>query len=173
MSDPATPPIDRPSVYLETTIPSLLAARPSRDVIGQANQFVTRDWWADERPHFDLYTSDFTLDECAGGDPTAAADRLDVLRGVPLLSITADVTTLSGALAAAISLPPRARTDAAHVAACAVNGVAYLLTWNCTHLANAMLTARIERTCAAAGFAAPRIVTPSQLNATSQPKAAP
>ena len=163
MSDPATPPIDRPSVYLETTIPSLLAARPSRDVIGQANQFVTRDWWADERPHFDLYTSDFTLDECAGGDPTAAADRLAVLAGVPLLPASTEAEALAAALVVALGLPVRARLDAAHVAVCAVGGMAYLLTWNCTHLANAMLTGRIERACAAAGYAAPRIVTPAQL----------
>lgn len=34
-----------PSVYLETTIPSYLAARPSRDLITAAHQQITHAWW--------------------------------------------------------------------------------------------------------------------------------
>ena len=48
----------------------------------------------------------------------------------------------------------------------AVHGVAFLLTWNCRHLANAALMDKIERTCSDAGFVAPRIVTPEQLMET-------
>jgi hypothetical protein len=53
--------------------------------------------------------------------------------------------------------------DAAHLAVAAVYGMSFLLTWNCKHLANGVLADRIERTCRAAGFAAPRIVTPEML----------
>ena len=156
-------PAIKPSVYIETTIVSLLTSRPSRDLIAQANQLMTRDWWADDRPHFDLYTSDFTLDEAGGGDPSAAAERLAAMAGIPLLPASSEAESLAAELVVALALPARARLDAAHVSVCAVAGVTYLLTWNCTHLANAKLTDRIERTCAAAGFVAPRIVTPQQL----------
>ena len=33
-----------PSVYLETTIPSYLAAHPSRDLVMAAHQQITQDW---------------------------------------------------------------------------------------------------------------------------------
>jgi hypothetical protein len=43
------------------------------------------------------------------------------------------------------------------------NGMTFLLTWNCRHLANGNLAAKIEQTCEDAGFRAPRILTPEQL----------
>jgi hypothetical protein len=49
------------------------------------------------------------------------------------------------------------------VAAAAVAGVDYLLTWNCTHIANAETLPRIEAVCRAQGFEPPRISTPLEL----------
>jgi hypothetical protein len=34
-----------PTVYLETSIISYLASRPSRDLIVAAHQQITQDWW--------------------------------------------------------------------------------------------------------------------------------
>ena len=65
----------KPKVYLETTIPSYLTARPSRDLIRAANQLVTREWWDLRRGVFDLYISQIVLEEAAAGDPAAAALR--------------------------------------------------------------------------------------------------
>ncbi|MEI7940315.1 MAG: hypothetical protein WCK27_26840 [Verrucomicrobiota bacterium] len=39
----------KPKVYLETTIPSLLTAWPSRDVLIAGQQQATRDWWKERR----------------------------------------------------------------------------------------------------------------------------
>jgi len=44
-------------VYVETTVISYLAAKPSRDLIVAAHQQVTAEWWARERYRFDLYVS--------------------------------------------------------------------------------------------------------------------
>ena len=54
-----------PSVYLETSVLSYLAARPARDLITAARQQVTRDWWATNRVRFALYVSQVVLDEAA------------------------------------------------------------------------------------------------------------
>ena len=43
------------AVYLETTIPSYLAARPSRDLLIAAHQQITQDWWDTRRSAFDLF----------------------------------------------------------------------------------------------------------------------
>jgi hypothetical protein len=39
----------------------------------------------------------------------------------------------------------------------------YLLTWNCTHIANVALRPQIEAVCRAAGFEPPLICTPEEL----------
>ena len=83
-----------PSLYVETSIISYLTARPSRDLVRAAHQQVTRDWW-DARLQFDLYISQFVIDEASVGDPDAAARRLGALEGLPILDITEDARSLA------------------------------------------------------------------------------
>jgi hypothetical protein len=155
--------VAKPTVYIETTIVSYLTAWPSRDVVRLSHELLTRDWWNDERSRFELYASELVIRESSAGDATAAAERLKALAELPLLAITDEALKLAQQLAAALALPERARADAAHVAIAATNGISFLLTWNCKHLANGMLTDRIERACRAANVEPPRIVTPEQL----------
>ena len=61
-------------------------------------------------------------------------------------------------------LPEKAAADALHIATAAVHGVEYLLTWNCTHLANATFRTQIEAVCRAAGYEPPLICTPEELS---------
>ena len=44
----------KPRLYLETTIPSYLVARPSRDLRLAADQQTTRDWWETRRTEYDV-----------------------------------------------------------------------------------------------------------------------
>ena len=44
-------------VYIETSVISYLAARPSRDILVAANQQVTQEWWQVRREQFDLFVS--------------------------------------------------------------------------------------------------------------------
>src|SRR5438067_11361980 len=134
----------KPTVYVETTIPSYLTAWPSRDLVRAAHQQITRDWWDKRRGQFDLYISQVVLRECQAGDATAAAERLKVLQDLPLLEQTEQATQLAQALVDRVPLPMRAAVDALHVAIAAVHGVDYLLTWNCTYIANATLRAPID-----------------------------
>ena len=153
----------KPTVYIETTIVSYLTAWPSRDVLRLSHEILTREWWTTRRSAFDLFASDVVVQEASRGDPSADAERLNALAGIPLLPLNPAVSDLAQRLETALSLPPRARLDAAHAAIAAVHGVQFLLTWNCTHLANAFLADRIERACAECGFKAPRIITPDLL----------
>jgi hypothetical protein len=151
------------SVYVETTIVSYLTAWPSKDVIREGQQQFTRMWWGAHRGRFSLYTSEIVLIEAAAGDPIAAQDRLEVLLPIPKLEIPEGAINLSEALLAAAALPAAAARDAQHVGISAVNGMDYLLTWNCRHLANAVLRDRIEEVCESLGFRAPKICTPEEL----------
>ncbi len=153
----------KPRVYLETTIPSYLTAWPSRDLIRVAHQQVTKEWWESRRGDFELFASQAVVDECSAGDPAAASLRLEAIRDVTLLEPTPEAAGLARDLLQAVPLPTRAAADALHIAIAAVNGMDYLLTWNCRHIANAALADRIEAVCRRHGFAAPRICTPDQL----------
>ena len=127
-----------------------------------AHQQITREWWA-RRDGFDLYSSRLVVQECQAGDAQAAADRLAALAGIPLLEQGAEVAELAEALVRGVPLPPKAGADALHIATAAVHGMQYLLTWNCTHIANAVMRPRIEAVCRAAGFEPPLICTPEEL----------
>ena len=39
----------------------------------------------------------------------------------------------------------------------------FLLTWNCTHIANAEMAVAIEKACQTQGFVCPVICTPEEL----------
>jgi len=151
------------SVYLETSIIGYLASRPSRDLVTAANQQLTHDWWNDHRQHFDLYVSEPVVAECTAGDPRAAQQRLETMTDLPLLDTTQQAEDLANRLIQQIPLPENAEVDALHIAIATVNGMDYLLTWNCAHLANASLQHRIEAICRSAGYDPPTICTPQQL----------
>ena len=70
-------------LYLETTIPSYPAGRPSRDLLVAAHQQATRDWWESRRRDFDLYVSELVIQEVRAGDAQLANRRLDLLRTCP------------------------------------------------------------------------------------------
>jgi predicted nucleic acid-binding protein len=152
----------KPSVYVETTIPSYLTAWPSRDLVRAAHQQITREWWA-RRNGFNLYSSRLVVQECEAGDPVAAADRLAALAGIPLLEQETDVADLARALLRDVPRPAKAAADALHIATAAAHGMQYLLTWNCTHIANVALRPGIEAVCRAAGLEPPLICTPEEL----------
>jgi predicted nucleic acid-binding protein len=152
-----------PSVYIETTIPSYLTAWPSNDLIMTANQQATRTWWNEQRQHFDLYISQIVLLEASSGDQDAAERRLRVLEELPQLNISDEALILAERLISDHALPDTAQDDALHIAVSAVHGMEYLLTWNCKHIANAVMRPKIERTCRIANYEPPIICTPQEL----------
>src|SRR5580698_7287001 len=114
------------SVYLETTIPSYLTAWRSPELVMAARQQITRDWWDNRRHNFELFVSQLVIDEASAGDPAAAARRLEILEGVPLLGAPADADVLADALVRGLALPDKAAADAVHFALSVVNGMDFL-----------------------------------------------
>ena len=151
------------SLYLETTIPSYLAARPSRDVRLAADQLTTREWWDNCRHDYELFTSQTVLDEARRGDSAFAAARLAQLAGVTLLSNLPEAAELAKRLLRDQIIPAIATDDATHIALASAHGMEYLLTWNCKHINNHRIRSRIERACEAAGLLCPDICTPAEL----------
>lgn len=152
----------KPSVYIATTIVSYLAARASRDVVIAGRQEVTREWW-ERRDRFELFVSQAVVDEASRGDATVAAKRSALLGGMSVLELSAGVYELANQLLRTHAVPASAMIDAIHIAVAAVNQVNYLLTWNCTHIANAAVRGKIEEACRSTGLQTPVICMPDEL----------
>ena len=148
------------TVYIETSIIGYLTSRPSRDLITAANQRLTHDWWNECRENFDIFISQFVIDECTLGDAIAAKERLDVIADIRQLEVTEAVETLADELVDQVPLPEKVQVDALHIAIATVHGMEYLLTWNCTHIANAILRPQIETVCRSFSYEPPTICTP-------------
>ena len=151
------------SVYIETSIPSYLTARPSRDVRAAAWQQITSQWWDEARDHYELFTSALVIVEASDGNPEAASRRLESLQGIPELLIDEEAQSLAEKLVWEGGMPTVAKADALHVAIAAVHGMDYLLTWNCRHIGNAARKPIIRAICVAAGYSYPEICTPMEL----------
>jgi hypothetical protein len=155
-------------VYIETTIPSYLAARPSHDLLVAAHQEITRHWWESRRSNFSLYASELVVQEARAGDARLASRRAEILRDVPILPVNGEIVKLAEGLIVGGPIPRKAVGDAMHIAIATVYGCEYLLTWNCRHIANAELQRAIRRVIGEHGYEAPNLCTPEELMGEEQ-----
>lgn len=127
---------DKKSVYIETTIPSVITARPSRDIRALYRQTVTTEFWENERHKYDLYVSQYVVEECQKGDKDAAARRLNLIKDIPYLTKSQEVDELAEEYFRHLKIPSKAKTDCFHLAICVIENIDFLLSWNLTHLGN-------------------------------------
>ena len=104
--------MNKKSVYIETSIPSYLTARLSRDIIVAAWQRITSQWWDEARIDYEIFTSELVIVEASAGNPGAAARRLLALRDIAELPVDAEVRRLAEQLIAQDGVPSVAETDA-------------------------------------------------------------
>jgi hypothetical protein len=153
----------RPTVYLDTSIPSYLTARLCGDTLRARRQLLTREWWGSHRENYALCVSERVLSEAGAGDSVAAQERLQALKEIHEIDATDDARLLMTQLVGDGLLPERARADAEHIAVAAVHSIRFLLTWNYKHLANATISGNIVRACESMGWICPEICTPEKL----------
>lgn len=150
-------------IYIESTIPSYVVARPARDLLQAARQQVTKDWWDSQRAKHELFTSQIVLDEITDGETAMAQQRLAVMTEIKLLDLTDEANALTKNILASGLLPAAADRDAAHIALATVHEMEILLSWNCRHIANAAIQDRLRRLVGKSGFALPVLCTPNEL----------
>jgi hypothetical protein len=153
----------RPRLYLDTTIPSYLTARMSRDFKIAQYQRITTRWWNSWRTNFDIRISVHVWNEASEGNPEAAHRRKQMLARFPFLEISERADALCARLLRDCRLPANASVDAAHVAVAAVHEMEFLLTWNFAHLINPSFAPRIRSVCEMEGHSCPILCTPEQL----------
>jgi hypothetical protein len=86
-----------------------------------------------------------------------------IVRDFAMLDITPEVGHLASAILASGILPRKAATDAAHIAIAAVQGIDFLLTRNCVHIANAIIAKAVANICRQNDWESPAICTPEEL----------
>lgn len=150
-------------IYIESTIPSYIVARPARDLLQAARQQTSKDWWELKRHQHELFTSEIVLAEIGDGEAVMAQLRLGVMNGIKLLQVTDDAEALTRRILDSGLLPLDADRDAAHIALATIYEMDILLSWNCRHIANASIQARLRRLAEQMGFALPVLCTPDEM----------
>ena len=153
----------KPKLYIETSVISYLAARPSKDVVVAGQQASTQRWWKEKRRNYQLFASKLVWQEAGEGNVHAVHRRLKFMRALRWLQVTSEVLQLSEALVESKALPPNAADDATHIALGAAYRMEFLLTWNFTHINNPATEEQVRIVCRRHGFHCPVICTPDQL----------
>ena len=153
----------KPTVYIETTIPSYLTARPSKDLDTYYRQMKTIDWWAKVLPHIDPVISEYVLREAQKGDNEGSKKRLDAIKKFRVLEETQEIVLFAKKLERALSIPIKAQTDALHLACAVIYRIDYILSWNFEHIVGAP----VKRTFSEIGrdleIVMPTLCTPEEL----------
>ena len=149
-------------VYIETSIISHATARPCLDPATAVLQDQARLWMTEQRPLFEVLTSQLVIDEASLGDADAAIRRLAMLDGIPVLPANPNADFIADQIVSRSMMPSKARLDALHIATAALAGVQYLLTQNCTHIANAHELPRVYRLLDEFGLSGMLICTPAE-----------
>jgi hypothetical protein len=70
----------RPTLYLDSSVPSYWLVPERDDPIVAARHLITRRWWSQELVRFEVFISQIALDELAGGQPNRARQRLALVK---------------------------------------------------------------------------------------------
>lgn len=155
----------RPTVYLETSFINRLADPLKRDARTRQEQLDSREWWRVYRNRYSLIVSRATIDECSQYS-NARVVRLRnryLARATTLRLSASELNRLADALRRPHGpLPTAEILDAGHIAAAAISGCRFLLTWNQKHIANPFTLDQVDNIVRRHGYQTPLIATPGQ-----------
>jgi hypothetical protein len=160
---PQAKPQAKPTAYVETTIPSYYF-ETRQTVEAQAWRASTRSWWKNERPNYEIVTSEIVLAELRLAPAVKSTRCLRLLRGIPLLPELREADHVANFYIENRLMPAATgRGDAAHLALASLHRVDFLLTWNCRHLANSNKIQHLRVLNERLGLPVPVITTPINL----------
>jgi predicted nucleic acid-binding protein len=148
------------SVYIDTTIPSYYyEERPELAL----HQDITRRWWDDERPDYDVYISEIVIMELNRGSYPHKTEILQLVDEIPILETPDEISEIVQVYIKRNLMPRIDLGDAFHLALASYHKIDFLLTWNCRNLANANKFSHIWLVNTQLGLFTPQIITPEQL----------
>jgi hypothetical protein len=150
-------------VYIESSVISYYAAKPSRDLIVAAHQQITHEWWEIVRPQVKCFISPFVIQEISLGDEEAAKKRNNAIRDFPVLELNREIQDLAQKYFAALKIPDKAKLDASHLAVAVWHEMDYVLSWNCKHIVSGKVKKVLEEINAKLNLKTPILCTPEEL----------
>jgi hypothetical protein len=150
-------------VYLETSyFSTCVSTRTNAKSI--AWRETSLEWWSTQASRHDLFVSDEVVAELAHPDFAQGPAALQMMRGLRLLELNAEVRGLAEILVREKLMPgPAVSGDAIHLAAATAHGMDFVLTWNVQHMANPNKRIHFATLCLRLGLIPPQIVTPDLL----------
>jgi predicted nucleic acid-binding protein len=152
----------KPRIYVETSVISYLAARPSADAINSTRQHFSYQLWQ-QRERVQLLVSDAVMAEVQIGDQEAVNNRMVYCNALPLLDVHPQAEQLAGLLLKKKAVPAKAFTDAVHIAIAALHEIQFIASWNFRHIVGAVARRQIEMALADANAFVPLIATPEEI----------
>lgn len=153
----------KPRIYVETSVISYLAARPSRDALVNFRQTLTHLWWEQATRSCELCASGLVLAEIARGDSDASLRRRSFCDGLTMLEGHAGSPALSRRLMDAGLVPATEPEDALHIAEATLARMDFVATWNFAHFVNVSAKYKLVQALAGWGYAPPLFATPEEL----------
>ena len=149
-------------VYVETTIPSFYyEQRPEPSMV--ARREWTRQWWDEQRGHYELVTSLPVIEELDQGTQPFRTEALAMVADIPLVPVEDAIADIVDTYVERHVMPGDPRGDALHLALASYHRCHFLLTWNCAHLANANKFEHIRHVNVLLGLHVPALTTPVEL----------
>lgn len=147
------------TVYLETSIPSFFyETRSESEFIAMRDW--TKSWWLYYKDRYQCFTSDAVVAESTQGNFPKQREKLELMEGIEQLEITQTIQEIVDVYIENYLMPKNHLGDALHLAIASFYKMDFLLTWNCTHLANANKRAHIRRINGKLRIFTPELVTP-------------
>ena len=150
------------TVYIETSIPSFYhETREEPEMV--ARRHWTRHWWDHCASRYDLVTSEGVVAELQQGEYETQAAAVDLVADLSQLEVVDDIADIIEVYLANHLMPKERLGDALHLALASYHKCDFLLTWNCTHIANANKFEYIRIINTRLGLFVPMLATPMQL----------
>lgn len=153
----------KPRIYVESSVISYLAARPSRDALTAFRQEQTRRWWDKSAGILTLESSELVRAEIGVGDASAAKRRLAIFITLSLLPLHEEVSDFGKRLMSEGLVPPSEPEDAAHIAQATLTGAHYIATWNFAHMVGPQTKYRLVQSIERWGYQSPLLATPEEI----------
>ena len=146
-------------VYLDTTVPSAYF-----DARALERQELTREFWAERLPNFEVMISGVVLDEIRATPDVVTREGMETLvRGFIVLRLSPEADELAQEYLQRGIFPEKYATDASHVAIAVTNRVHYLISWNYRHLVKVNTRREVNLVNALKGYEPIEIITPPEL----------
>lgn len=151
------------TVYLESTIISYMAAKPSRDLIVAAHQQITTEWWETIKPKVVCFISPFVIQEISAGDQIVAQKRIELIKDLSVLEVNPEIQKLAELYFDKLDIPEKSRLDAFHLAVSVWHEIDYLISWNCRHIVSGRIKNMLEKINREQNYPTPALCTPEEL----------